>query len=773
MNRRTRCSRRCSRAVFVAARAAGLLPVDLAAADASAQMVYEPFDYGSTAVGTPLANLTGTSPTFTGYTNPSNSVAWYDANTTASGSGGSELTLAGGNLSPTIPASQGLAAPAGGMLRYNVDTAASRSARLMLGPGVVSSGTVYYSMLFRVTDVGALNAGGGAFFASFNDSPGSFTPGNNPSSDPARLQIRLGADSSHIQVGVKGNSNATADYSTGSFGAGATNPDMIFVVLGYTFKPGTSDDVNSIWINPGSTSFGAATPPPADFTQTGSDVPAISSLLLRQGNLAIAKGIDVDEVRVDTAWSQVTPPAGTTWLGAAADGWSDGTKWSGGAAPSAAGAFVNFTTGPGGTVIVDQPVTVGTMNIKGPSAYTIVGSTITFDAGGAAGTSAINVMTPMDPSGAGAVVASSHTIADAIRLNNAFEANVGFGQNLNLNGPISGAAPITKNGGGYLTLNGGGQSTQTGDITINNGTVTMFVDGDLGAASNQLIFNGGALQALGSFSSARNVLVNAVTSGTAGTFGHGTIDTNGNGVAITGTLSGPGTLNKTGAGELTVRHVRTVGLNVLNGGVKVAGGGGANGVSTVKTLAIAGATDAWTGRFDLNDSGLVLDYDGVSPITTIRNQIKSGYNGGSWDGNGITSTAARPQPGQTSRGAIGYMEASQKFASFPAVFMGQTVPDNTSLLTRYTLAGDADLSGTVDLTDFTFLAANFNKPSGAVWLDGDFNYDGVVNLTDFTYLASNFNQSLTAGGLGTTVPEPAMLGLAALAGFNLIGRRRR
>src|SRR4051812_21770113 len=80
MNRRTRCSRRCSRAVFVAARAAGLLPVVLAAADASAQMVYEPFDYGSTAVGTPLANLTGTSPTFTGYTNPSNSVAWYDAN---------------------------------------------------------------------------------------------------------------------------------------------------------------------------------------------------------------------------------------------------------------------------------------------------------------------------------------------------------------------------------------------------------------------------------------------------------------------------------------------------------------------------------------------------------------------------------------------------------------------------------------------------------------------------------------------------------------------
>jgi autotransporter-associated beta strand protein len=771
-----RRSRRRSRAVFAAACAAGLMPVVFAAADASAQMVYEPFDYGSAAVGTPLGNLTGTSPTFTGYTNPSNSAVWYDANTTASGSGGSELTLAGGNLSPTIAASQGLPAPSGGMVHFNVDTTASRSARLQLGPGVVSSGTVYYSMLFRVTDTTDLNAGGGAFFASLNDSPGTFTPGNNPSSDPARLQIRLGADSSHIQVGLKGNNNSTANYTTTSFNAGPTNPDTIFVVLGYTFVDGVSNDVNSIWVNPGSTSFGAATPPPADFTQTGNDVAAIVSLLLRQGNTAIAKGIDVDEVRIDTAWSQVAPAAGTTWLGSAVDGWSDGTKWSGGVAPNSAGAFVNFTGSAGGSVIVDQPVTIGTMNVKGPGPFTIVGSTITFDAGGAAGTSAINVTTPMDPTGPGVPVATSHTIANAIHLNNALEANVGVGQNLNLNGPISGAATITKNGGGYLTLNSGGQSTQTGDVTINNGTLVMYVDGDLGAASNQLVFNGGALLALGSFTSARNMLVNAVTSGIAGTFGHGTIDTNSYDVAITGTLAGPGTLNKTGDGELTVRHVRTNGLNVARGGVRIAAGGGTNGVSTVKTLAIAGATDAWTSHFDLNDSGLILDYDTTSPIATIQNQIKSGFNGGSWNGNGINSTAAQPQPGRTSRGAIGYVESSQKFSSFPATFMGQPVNDNTAILVRYTLAGDANLDGTVDLTDFTFLAANFNKTGGAVWLNGDFNYDGNVDLTDFTFLAADFNQSVPAGGLGTIVPEPALLGLAGLAGLaalNRIGRRRR
>src|SRR5207248_4808196 len=79
--------------------------------------------------------------------------------------------------------------------------------------------------------------------------------------------------------------------------------------------------------------------------------------------------------------------------------------------------------------------------------------------------------------------------------------------------------------------------------------------------------------------------------------------------------------------------------------------------------------------------------------------------------------------------------------------------DNSSVLIRYTLYGDANLSGKVDLTDFTFLAANFNGTNKS-WLQGDFNYDGNVNLTDFTFLASNFNQMLPTAALGAIVPEP-------------------
>ena len=61
----------------------------------------------------------------------------------------------------------------------------------------------------------------------------------------------------------------------------------------------------------------------------------------------------------------------------------------------------------------------------------------------------------------------------------------------------------------------------------------------------------------------------------------------------------------------------------------------------------------------------------------------------------------------------------------------------------FVLAGDASRDKTVDLTDFTILAANFNQ-SGKTFSQGDFNYDGTVGLADFTILASRFNQTLAS-----------------------------
>ncbi|HEX3357941.1 MAG TPA: autotransporter-associated beta strand repeat-containing protein, partial [Tepidisphaeraceae bacterium] len=88
-------------------------------------------------------------------------------------------------------------------------------------------------------------------------------------------------------------------------------------------------------------------------------------------------------------------------------------------------------------------------------------------------------------------------------------------------------------------------------------------------------------------------------------------------------------------------------LLVNTGTAKIAQGGSSNsaaGTSIMAGLTLGGVTDAWTGRFDLTNNSLLLDYPtaGPSPIATIQNQLKQGYAGGAWNGTGgiISSTAA-------------------------------------------------------------------------------------------------------------------------------------
>ncbi len=110
-------------------------------------------------------------------------------------------------------------------------------------------------------------------------------------------------------------------------------------------------------------------------------------------------------------------------------------------------------------------------------------------------------------------------------------------------------------------------------------------------------------------------------------------------------------------------------------------------------------------------------------------------------------------------------EVGQDVAGTPTIVSGLTASDTVTVL-----AGDANLDGSKDFTDFGILSSGFFS-SGVIWSDGDFNGDGTKDFTDFGILSSGFFSTTTAPA--TAAPEPGMLTLAGIAMAAFAGRRRR
>ena len=89
--------------------------------------------------------------------------------------------------------------------------------------------------------------------------------------------------------------------------------------------------------------------------------------------------------------------------------------------------------------------------------------------------------------------------------------------------------------------------------------------------------------------------------------------------------------------------------------------------------------------------------------------------------------------------------------------------------------GDIDDDGDVDNVDFGALYGSFSGPGATdkVWGDGDMDFDGDVDNVDFGLLYGNYTGPL-AGEMDLQVtPEPCALGLLAVGGLALLGRKRR
>jgi fibronectin-binding autotransporter adhesin len=344
-------------------------------------------------------------------------------------------------------------------------------------------------------------------------------------------------------------------------------------------------------------------------------------------------------------------------------------------------------------------------------------------------------------------------------------------------GNISGSGAVVQQGINNLVLQG--NNSYAGGTIVNAGSVTATTDGNLGAPTGSITLNGGTFATNGPISSARNIAVNSA-GGSVNLASANSFSTN-------GTATGPGLLTKLGAGALSVSSFNLSALNVSAGAVVLLANGSKSGV--VSVLTIGDNTTATTAKLDLNDNDLLINYSGSSPVATIRNLLIAGYNGGAWNGNGLTSTFAQSHAGQ----GLGYGEASD---------VGLTALDGNTIsapavVVKYTYYGDSSLDGKVDLgNDFNLFLQGFLKPNLPTdanrWVFGDYNYDGSTTTADFQLFVDGFKAQ--GGQLGAlddviqssalltvaqkaqlleVVPEPTSIGLLAFAACVVAARRRK
>jgi hypothetical protein len=227
---------------------------------------------------------------------------------------------------------------------------------------------------------------------------------------------------------------------------------------------------------------------------------------------------------------------------------------------------------------------------------------------------------------------------------------------------------------------------------------------------------------------------------------------------IAGAIDGSGNVSVDAGKTLTADHVRQNSLTV-NGTAQIS-----SVRSSSKTSKVAALTINSGGKLDLGSNDLVVDSSGTS-FAIIRGKIISGYASGAWNGDGIISSAAAAS--SSPRTALGY--ASNAVLGL-GTFSGVSVT-SSSILVRYTAAGDANLSGTVDSTDFNALVGGYGITANANWTQGDFNYDSKVSTLDFNLLAGNFGQTVASPTLGSIVPEPASACVIGVIGLGLMRRR--
>lgn len=230
------------------------------AANAQATLpVYEPFDYTT---GETLDNQAG-----------------Y----TAFNSGDSIYIVSGSLQYPDIPA------PFGNKINF---AGTGMETKYDIQP--VSSDTMYYSFLMTINDISGVTDSNGGYFAGFGSS-NTLLGGAVWAKKVNDTLFKFGTE---VRTATNGVTWSDDDYHVG---------ETYLVVGSYTFVSGSQNDVSQLWINP---DLGLPAEPTATITDqwtSSNDLSSIAHFFFRQDSATKTPDVDIDELRIGTSWTDVTP----------------------------------------------------------------------------------------------------------------------------------------------------------------------------------------------------------------------------------------------------------------------------------------------------------------------------------------------------------------------------------------------------------------------------------------------------------------------------------
>jgi autotransporter-associated beta strand protein len=299
-----------------------------------------------------------------------------------------------------------------------------------------------------------------------------------------------------------------------------------------------------------------------------------------------------------------------------------------------------------------------------------------------------------------------------------------------------------------------------GSVVVNNSAGAYVISGSGGIAGNGGLTKSGTaaftLSTANTFTGNTLVNVGTFTLGSTGSLASGTVTVASGATAnINGSLATTATVNANGStnfGGSTGSTVLNRQLAALNIGV---------GVTTVATASTFPFTPA-----ALKPTSLTFA-DSTAKLNLTNNELFTTAT--------LSSIVSRITGGQI-------------FTTITGGALGSLDLGGGQVEVRFTLLGDTNLDGKVDVTDLGNLASNYGATAGATWAQGDSTYNGAVDVSDLGNLASNYGGSLASGPAAdsialptsesavattTAVPEPAGLGLLTAAAGLLATRRRK